>query len=102
MDAFLTHLEHAAPGGATRTYAENVRFYVEYAVDLRALQTRAAALQRNSITVEQIELMERNLELLRALHQSQSALSVGAIRSAREQFNAGWTTILTFELAKKR
>jgi hypothetical protein len=102
MDAFLTTLEHAPSGDPARTYAATRPFYVSYAVDLRALRARATALGRNSITFDQLGSMESNLESLRALHQSQNTLSAGALRSAREQFNIGWTTILTFELAKKR
>jgi hypothetical protein len=102
MDEFLTRAEHSPSGDATRTYSYNAPFYVSYAVDLRALKARATALQSNSVTVQQLGLMESNLERLRSLHQSQNTLSSGAIPTFRDLFNSGWTAILTFELAKKR
>lgn len=102
MDEFLTQAEHSPSGDPTRTYAYSTTFYVRYAVDLRALKARATALQQNSITVQQITLMENSLERLRSTHQSQNTLSTSAIGLFRDLFNSAWTTILTFELAKKR
>lgn len=102
MDAFLTQLESLPGSDPARTYAENKEFYLQYGVDLRALKVRATGLQRNSITVEQIDRMENSLEQLRSTHESQNRLSSAAIREFRNLFNAGWTAILTLELAKKR
>lgn len=102
MDAFLTEMEFLPERHAEKTYAARERFYLHYAVGLRALKTRASALDRNSITVRQIDLMEASVEQLRRLHQSQNTLSSAAITSSRTLFNTAWTAILTFELAKKR
>jgi hypothetical protein len=102
MDEFLTRIEQTPSGEAARTYLEGVPFYVRYAVDVRALKARATALQNNSITVQQLNLMETSVERLRALHQSQNTLSPGAIATFRDLFNQAWTAVLTFELAKKR
>ena len=102
MDAFLTEMEFLPDGHAGKTYAERERFYLNYAVNVRALKARATALQQNSITVRQLDLMEDSLERLRRLHQSQNTLSAAAIASSRTLFNTAWTAILTFELAKKR
>jgi hypothetical protein len=102
MDAFLTRLENLPTNDVERGYATNKEFYLQYGVDLRALKVRAIGLQRNSITVEQIERMENSLEQLRSAHESQNRLSPPAIREFRNLFNLAWTAILTFELAKKR
>jgi hypothetical protein len=102
MDAFLTRLENLPSNDSERSYGGNKEFYLQYGVDLRALKVRATGLQRNSITVEQIERMENSLEQLRSTHESQNRLSPLAIREFRNLFNIAWTTILTFELAKKR
>jgi hypothetical protein len=102
MDAFLTRLENLPSNDSERSYGTNKEFYLQYGVDLRALKVRATGLQRNSITVEQIERMESSLEQLRSTHESQNRLSPPAIREFRNLFNIAWTTILTFELAKKR
>jgi hypothetical protein len=102
MDAFLTRLENLPSNDSDRSYAGNKEFYLQYGVDLRALKVRATGLQRNSITVEQVERMENSLEQLRSTHESQNRLSPAAIREFRNLFNVSWTAILTFELAKKR
>ena len=102
MDAFLTRLENLPTNDADRNYAPNKEFYLQYGVDLRALKVRANGLQRNSITVEQVERMENSLEQLRSAHESQNRLSSPALREFRNLFNVAWTAILTFELAKKR
>lgn len=102
MDAFLTRLESLPSGDPERGYAGNKEFYLQYGVDLRALKVRAAGLQRNSITVQQISSMESSLERLRGLHESQNRLSTPAIQEFRNLFNTAWTAILAFELAKRR
>jgi hypothetical protein len=102
MDAFLTRLEGLPSSDPARTYEDNKAFYLEYGVDVRALKVRATSLQRNSITVQQIALMESSLEQLRRTHQSQNRLSPPAVQEFRNLFNTAWTAILTFELAKKR
>ena len=101
MDAFLTNLETLPPGDSARRYAPNREFYNDYGVELRALQVRATSIARNSITVQQTELMGQNLELMRSTHERQDSLSTPAIAQYRNLFNTGWTALLTFELAKK-
>jgi hypothetical protein len=102
MDAFLTRLEGLPSGDPARSYQDNKDFYLQYGVDLRALKVRATGLQRNSITVEQVDRMEKSLEQLRSTHESQNRLSSSAIREFRNLFNTSWTAILAFELAKRR
>lgn len=102
MDTFLTRLEALPAGAPERHYAASRPFYLDYGVDLRALETRAASLPKNAPTVEQLQLMERNVESLRATHESQDGLGAAAIAQFRTLFNAGWRAILTLELAKKR
>jgi hypothetical protein len=102
MDAFLTRLESLPSSDPARTYDDNKAFYLEYAVDLRALKVSATSLQRNSITVRQITLLENSLEQLRRTHESQNRLSPPAVDEFRDLFNTAWTAILAFELAKKR
>lgn len=101
MDSFLTNLATLPPGDSARRYAPNREFYNDYGVELRALQVRATSIARNSITVEQTELMGQNLELMRSTHERQDSLSSLAVAQYRDLFRTGWTAILTFELAKK-
>lgn len=102
MDAFLTRLEILPAGDPGRGYSRNQQFYTDYAVDLRAVETRARSLPKNSITVQQVELMESSVEELRNVHQAQNDVSNAAIVQYRQLFNTAWTAVLTWELAKKR
>ena len=102
MDTFLTKVENLPSGDPDRRYAPNTKFYLGYGVDLRALETRATSLQKQSITVQQVQLMESSLEQLRSTHATQDDLSAAALDEYRKLFNTAWTAILTFELAKRR
>ena len=102
MDTFLTGLESLPDGDPGRAYASSQPFYLAYGVDLRALEIRAAGLPRNSITLQQVDLMESSLEQLRATHQAQNGLSTASVGPYRELFNTAWRAILAWELAKKR
>ena len=102
MDGFLTELESLPPQDTARRYAPNRQFYNSYAVNLRSLETRARSVPKNSITVQQVELIAENVETLRALHQQQDDLSTASLGEFRKLFNTAWTALLTFELAKRR
>lgn len=102
MDAFLTRLETLPAGDPGRSYGPNQQFYLDYAVDLRAVETRARSLPKNSITVQQVQLMESSVEELRNVHQAQDDVSNAAIGQYGQLFNTAWTAVLTWELAKKR
>lgn len=102
MDTHLTRLENLPAGDPGLGYAPNRQFYLDYGVELRALETRAAGLPKNAITVQQIDLMESNLESLRRTHETQNTLNAAAVQQYRELFNTAWRAILALELAKKR
>ena len=102
MDAHLTTLASLPAGDAGRHFAPSRQFYLDYGVDLRALETRAGSLPKNELTVKQVQLMEQNVEQLRATHQAQDDISPAAAEQFRTLFNTGWKAILTLELAKKR
>jgi hypothetical protein len=102
LDAFLTRLEGMPRSDPEGSYEAQKGFYLQYGVDLRALKVRAASLERNSITVQQIESIESSLERLRRTHESQNRLSAAAIQEFRNLFNTAWTAVLAYELAKRR
>jgi hypothetical protein len=102
MDAHLTNLESLPPEDPARRFAPNRQFYNDYAVNLRSLETRARSMPKNSITVQQVELIAQNVETLRKLHQEQDGLTALSVGEFRKLFNTAWTAVLTFELAKKR
>lgn len=99
MESHLLGLESriATPEG---DYDNYVDFYRQAKVDLSSLRVRAEAQTQNAITVEQIELLRANVELLQRMHQE--GLQKNDIPPLRAAFNSGATAILRLELAKKR
>lgn len=97
MDGFLTSLE-ADP---QPTPAASRQFYTDYQVKLRGVLLRAQTHPRNTLTVQQLELMTKNLHELQAAHEA-GPLDPGAIAVTRNLFNLGWQAIIKLELAKKR
>lgn len=62
---------------------------------------RADAIERNSLTVRMLDKLRANLDRMERMHRE--GLRKGEIDgSLRGGFNAQFTAILTFELAKKR
>lgn len=83
----------------------NKTFYDESKVDVSAIQVRAAAVPQNETTIEQVELLSKNLGLLEQLHEMKGktrCLSSDEIKPLRQAFTSSLTAILKFELAKKR
>jgi len=100
MDMHLTTLESASGSGAL--YPQHADFYRDYAVDLRAVELRASTHPKNSISLQQYELMRTNLEDLRSTHEVQNTLSAAYVRQVRALFNQAWQAIIQLEVAKKR
>lgn len=98
LDRFLTE---AALDPENAPYRTAAGFYTECALKLRTTLMWARSHPRNDETIEQIELMLDNLEVLRAAHES-GPLDPAACMVFRDMFNTGWTAILTLEMAKKR
>lgn len=66
FEHFFVSLQ-AAPTDA-RKYKHHLKFYQEAVVELNSLKLRASAVQKNSLTIEQLALVEENLALLTLLH----------------------------------
>jgi len=77
------------------------KFYNDAKVDVSAIAVRAAAIPKNEITTEQMQLLARNIDNLEALHKI-SCLSKDQIKQLRHDLNLGFTAILKLELAKRR
>lgn len=83
----------------------NKSFYDESKVDVSAIQVRVAAVPQNEITIEQTELLSKNLMALEHLHELKGktrCLSPDEIKPLRQAFTSSLTAILKLELAKKR
>lgn len=101
VDYFVRSMETASgtPAGA---YASNAKFYDEAKSDVSALRIRATAIPRNQITLQQIDLLDRNLELLRQLHQRGDSLRAAVAKPALDAMNTTFAAIIKLELEKKR
>ena len=100
MDAFLTMLADRE-GTPEASYEANRDFYSDYAVGIRAVKVRALAQPKNSITVQQLDLMGNSLEELRKAHKD-APISAEAVPTFRDLFNQAWGAIIALEMAKKR
>ena len=99
IETFLTGLERNAGKPETR-YEANVKFYDEAKVDLRVARVRAAAIPKNDLTVQQLDLLLDSLVTLEELHKG--GIAPQQIAPLRSAFNTSCTAILTLELAKRR
>ena len=99
MEFHLIKLERNI-GKEDARYESSIDFYDQIKVDLSALKVRAAALPQNDITLQQLDLIIENVNLLEKLHKL--GISSNDIEPLRNAFNISTTAILKFELAKKR
>ncbi|MFZ2643127.1 MAG: hypothetical protein WA117_19190 [Verrucomicrobiia bacterium] len=98
-ETFLVALERTCetPEGA---YARHVPFYDEVKVDLAALQVRADAIARNSLTSQQIQSLRDSIAKMEAQHKQ--GLRPIVIAETRKILNSEFTAILALEVAKKK
>lgn len=100
VESFFVTMEEQQ-GTPACAYENHKSFYDETAVELSAIEVRAKALEKNEITVEQVNLLQDSFNNLEQLHQKE-CLSSNQIESLRSSFNSSITAILRLELAKKR
>ena len=100
FETFFVELEDDV-GTQKAAYENHNQFYKTLRVDISAIKLRVAAQPRNEITLEQVELLEDNVDLLIQLHRG-GIDSIELVDIARGNFNTALTNILKLELAKKR
>jgi hypothetical protein len=103
VETFLVKMENTA-GTSEGEYVNNKAFYDDVKVALSAMRVRAAAMPKNELTVQSIDLIEENIENLRQLHErrGEKGLSKALVEPIRTAINAQFTAILKLEFAKKR
>jgi len=99
IEGFLISLKRNI-GKEKARYEKNTAFYDGIKVDLSAIRVRAAAIPKNEITIQQIDLLIENVDRLEAIHKL--GLTCEDIPPLRTAFNEICTAILKLELAKKR
>ena len=100
VESFLIKLERSV-GTPAADYSQHVALYDDVRVDLSALKVRASAIPKNSITVEQIDLVSDSWSKLEQLHKI-GFKTREEIAPLRRNFNQAFTQILKLELAKRR
>jgi hypothetical protein len=103
VEGFI-HQMVARAGTPNGTYTANTAFYDEARTDVSALRVRANAFDKNSLTVEQINLIQNNLDNLERLHQlgGQRGLRKEVADPALALLNSQFTGLIKLEVAKKR
>jgi hypothetical protein len=96
---FLTRIERQ--GGSTpEDFRNQTKFYDDVRVMLSVILVRAEALPKNTLTVQQIEILQQQFQKLEQDHKSMG-ISQAAVPQLERAFNRTFTAILTLELAKK-
>jgi hypothetical protein len=99
MEKHLVTLERGV-GTPAAAYARHADFYPDVSVDLMILRARAGLAPRNEITIQQIDLLVKNVQLLEKMHQA--GIAANDLPPLRAAFSTACTAIIKFELAKKR
>jgi hypothetical protein len=100
VETFFLTLE-SQEGLPECAYEYHAAFYREAKVSVSAIEMRARAIPDNDISIQQIDLLKENIEMLEQLHKL-GCLTKEQIEPLRINFNSGFTAILKLELAKKR
>jgi hypothetical protein len=87
-------------GTPAADYARYTEFYDGVKIDLAVLRYRAALAPRNEITVQQLDRLIRQVELLEELHRE--GLAANDLPPVRTALSISCNAIIKFELAKKR
>lgn len=100
LETFFVSVEGQS-GAAGCDMNSHKTFYDKATVDIRAMKLRASSMEKNQITIDQLDLLEDSFGDLKDLHEI-ACLADGQITALRSSFNSHITAILKFELAKKR
>ena len=88
-------------GEPAGSYEKLKPMYEEIRVGIGALDVRVSAKTKNEKTIEQIELLRKNIDALEEIHK-EGIQHKDVVSTLRKQFKTAFVTILTLELAKKR
>lgn len=103
IETFLIKMGRVA-GTSEGEYANNTAFYEEIKGVLISMRVRAKVIPKNNLMVGHIDLLEKNFELLRQLHEKQGkkGLTKVLIDPARNALNAQFTAIAELQGALRR
>jgi hypothetical protein len=75
--------------------------YEEIRVGIGALDVRVSAKTKNEKTIEQVDLLRKNIDALEEMHK-EGIQHKDVVATLRKQFKSAFVAILTLELGKKR
>jgi len=99
VDGYLTELEQTA-GTSEGAYEQHVTFYEEVRGDVARLRAEAGAQPGNGLTVQSLDLIQKNLEKLEAMHAG--GITAEEIEIVRTLFDTQFRMLVQLENAKKR
>lgn len=100
VSKYFVKLERAI-GTDNARYEKFKDFFEDTQVDINTLQVRAAAIDKNEIVIEQINLIQKMLNNLEALHKL-GFNSMQQITPLKQPFNAAFTAIIKLQMGLKR
>jgi hypothetical protein len=83
------------------SYAKYSDTYTDLRVAISSLRTRAAAVEKNDLTVQQVDLLSKNLDLMETMHRT-SGMKKEELPLILATFDRTYGAILKLEFAKKR
>lgn len=95
---------HDTASVAKLSYAQNSEFYDQVDTDLTVLRTRmlASADPSSAKLAPVFDNLAASIGDLRKVHEAQDRLGAAALVATRNQFNAQFSTLLTYELVLKK
>jgi len=99
-EAFIESLT-PADGGPTVTHADSHEYYDKARVAISGLRVRADAIERNSLTVRMLDNLRNGVNLFEQAHR-RGGLTRAQLERYQRGFNRHFTSLLTFELQKRR
>jgi hypothetical protein len=100
VGTFLVEIQRNV-GTSEAGYEKRVKFYDEVRIDIDAISVRAAAREKNEITVNQLKNLQESIDSLEKLHKL-GFNKFEELEPLRQAFDRIFTAILKLELAKKR
>ncbi len=100
----FVHKMVSLAGTPAGTFTQNAAFYDEARTDLSAIRVRAKAFEKNDLTIQEIDLVQKGIDDLQALHKigGDRGLRSAVADPALSALNTQFTALIKLELAKKR
>jgi hypothetical protein len=99
-EAFFIKLQGAGQTDAG-DYDANKHYYQQTEATLRTLLTRAQATPNSAKVADEIDKLEKNVELIQQMHERDKSLNAANIQGDRDSMEIGFRAFFTLELGLK-